>query len=173
MQNIVKPIQYFTYLGLDKISKIIIDFVDNDDSLNTWDVLVEYKEELYFYRFYIDDVMMFYRDALDCYEKALYPNEHSKYLEMARKILKDMKKKTHNFEKPKNWYDFLICECCKTKPPLLDTDDKDSDTSSSTNSPTNNIVNDDDDENDDDHKFTINFGAFPREDEEEEKDAKI
>ena len=129
------------------------------------------------YRFYIDDVMMFYRDALDCYEKALYPNEHSKYLEMARKILKDMKKKTHNFEKPKNWYDFLICECCKTKPPLLDTDDKDSDTSSSTNSPTNNIVNDDDDENDDDHKFTINFGAFPREDEDEdedeEKDAKI
>ena len=46
MQNIVKPIQYFTYLGLDRISKIIIDFVDNDDSLNTWDVLVEYKEEL-------------------------------------------------------------------------------------------------------------------------------
>lgn len=134
------------------------------------------------YRFYIDDVMMFYRDALDCYEKALYPNEHSKYLEMARKILKDMKKKTSNFEKPKKWYDFLICECCETSSVLLETVDKEDDTNSSTNSPTNsptnistnsskinyknNKNNNDNDNNDDDDNFPISFGDFSRDEEE-------
>ena len=121
------------------------------------------------YRFYIDDVMMFYRDALDCYEKALYPNEHSKYLEMARRILKDMKKKTHNFEKPKKWYDILICECCESPSLLIETQDKGIDT----NSPSNNVkVNSKNNEyahqdsHEDDDDFNISFGAFPRDEEE-------
>tara|TARA_B100000424_G_scaffold70945_2_gene52600 strand:- start:10256 stop:11137 length:882 start_codon:yes stop_codon:yes gene_type:complete len=121
------------------------------------------------YRFYIDDVMMFYRDALDCYEKALYPNEHSKYLEMARRILKDMKKKTHNFEKPKKWYSFLICECCESPSLLIETQDKGIDTNSPSNnvkvnSKNNEYAHQDSHENDDD--FNISFGAFPRDEEE-------
>ena len=137
------------------------------------------------YTFYIEDVMMFYRDSLDCYEKALYPNEHSKYLEMARRILKEMKKKTNNFEKPKNWYDCFF-NCCKNensfnenysnkKQQVLSKENKslslpyDEDIESDNTEKQEENENKNNDKKDDD-SFQINFGAFPREEEDEEEE---
>ena len=137
------------------------------------------------YTFYIEDVMMFYRDSLDCYEKALYPNEHSKYLEMARRILKEMKKKTTNFEKPKNWYDCFFY-CCKNensfdknysnkKQQVLSKENKslslpyDGDIESDNTEREEENKNENKNKKDDD-SFHINFGAFPREEEADEED---
>ena len=124
------------------------------------------------YSIFIDDVMSFYRDALDCYEKALYPNEHSKYLELARKILKEMKKKPNNVEKrKKNWYDCLLN--CSQKNEQINKKDLLKNTKIKNDSLKSGDSDEDKDEDEDKNEnenFNINFGAFPRDEEGNEDD---
>ena len=74
----------------EKSNATVLNLRRLQESLNFQSYMQSYKD-------YSGSVTESYRDALDCYERALYPHEHEKYLKEATKIAKNTKEyKTDN-----------------------------------------------------------------------------
>tara|TARA_A100001015_G_scaffold282886_1_gene347621 strand:- start:58 stop:825 length:768 start_codon:yes stop_codon:yes gene_type:complete len=80
----------------EKSNATVLNLRRLEESLNFQSYMQSYKD-------YSGSVNESYRDALDCYERALYPQEHNKYLTQAIKIAKDTKK----YEKKNEMDNFL------------------------------------------------------------------
>ena len=66
----------------EKSNATVLNLRRLEESLNFQSYMQSYKD-------YSGSVNESYRDALDCYERALYPQEHNKYLTQAIKIAKE------------------------------------------------------------------------------------
>lgn len=76
----------------EKSNATVLNLRRLEESLNFQSYLQSYKD-------YSGPVTESYRDALDCYERALYPQEHDKYLKEANKLAKNSKKYENQNEK--------------------------------------------------------------------------
>lgn len=86
----------------EKSNATVLNLRRLEESLNFQSYLQSYKD-------YSGPVTESYRDALDCYERALYPQEHDKYLKEAIKLAKNSKKYENQNEK--NLDRFLHSKC--------------------------------------------------------------
>ena len=76
----------------EKSNATVLNLRRLEESLNFQSYMQSYKD-------YSGSVTESYRDALDCYERALYPQEHDKYLKEAIKLAKNSKKYENQNEK--------------------------------------------------------------------------
>ncbi len=76
----------------EKSNATVLNLRRLEEGLNFQSYMQSYKD-------YGGPVTESYRDALDCYERALYPQEHDKYLKEAIKIAKNTKKYENQNEK--------------------------------------------------------------------------
>ncbi len=76
----------------EKANATVLNLRRLEEGLNFQSYMQSYKD-------YGGPVTESYRDALDCYERALYPQEHDKYLKEAIKIAKNTKKYENQNEK--------------------------------------------------------------------------